>query len=287
MRDELHLCMRNGHAFTGFHEGTICFPPSYRLVWGMDYPDGPPLARTTYSKGWLTPYSTNPNTPTPRWFRVPTPDGVGDLAADYLDAQRLLDMVYTTWVKRKGSVAERAMNRIRSISRGASAVSAAPPHPASMTPSPSPSPIPTTDAEADQSGGDCDGQGGSAHPNRSSPVLSTHPLLGKLWSRRTPSYTDRIVFFSLPGMEGRLSSLAYEMADFVGAFSPDSVWGLCVDACLVHGGGANRRPACVLTPSAYPNGPQSRTPRRRLGPPPRRHGDGPCRGPDGDPRLPC
>jgi hypothetical protein len=49
-------------------------------------------------------------------------------------------------------------------------------------------------------------------------VPPTQPPLGKLWPRRTPSYTDRIVFFSLPGAEGRLSSLAYEMADFIGAF---------------------------------------------------------------------
>ena len=149
---------------------------------------------------------------------MPTPDGVGDLAADYLDAQRLLDMVYTTWVKRKGSVAARAINRIRSLSRGASAVSAAPPQLAGAGPSLS-SAIPTTDLEAaDQGEGDGDGQGGSgAHPD-GSPVPPTQPLLGKLWSRRTPSYTDRIVFFSLPGAEGRLSSLAYEMADFIGAF---------------------------------------------------------------------
>lgn len=150
---------------------------------------------------------------------MPTPDGVGDLAADYLDAQRLLDMVYTTWVKRKGSVAERAMNRIRSLSRSSSAASLASAAPAFSPPQPTTgnnAPSPTL---GQSGGGEGDGQQGGRVPRTGDepPTAPTQQLLGKLWSRRTPSYTDRIVFFSLPGAEGRLSSLVYEMADFVGA----------------------------------------------------------------------
>ena len=198
MRDELHLCMRSYRAFTGFHEGIIAFPPSYR------------------------------------WFRVRAPDGVGDLAADYLDAQRLLDSVYTTWVKRKGSVAERAVNRVRrslSLSRSSPAGPPTAAAAAAAAADISRAPVaPTRSAQGSAKDGAPgqalgeegkeEGKGQRPHPETPSeepPLDPTQPLLGKLWSRRTPSYTDRIVFFSLPGAGGHLASAAYEMADFIGA----------------------------------------------------------------------
>ena len=201
--DELSQCMKDRRVFWGFTEGRINFPPSYRWTRGGGGGNSSSPSSSILVGGDDVDLEASESVSNSTFVN----NEPENLAGDFTDMEKLQN-AYTIAVVEKLPLMSRLI--ARASSWGSSYYSSS--SVISRTSSISSSTAQSTGASSTASISSSNSTSSLySQSTAEPPALPSNAIV----SRRTPSYTDRILTHSLPGKAPNLRWRAYDMADYV------------------------------------------------------------------------